>query len=93
MRDLALSTSAWASVWRSAGGHSSRPYSTPGSSSAERHRERAEELLEPGEQLVDLGLQLLGDDDLLAVPDVGEVGLGERLGQLGALVDRPRDTS
>ena len=42
--------------------------------------ERAEQLLEAGEQLVDVGLQLLGHDDLVALPHVGDVGLGERLG-------------
>ena len=31
-----------------------------------------------------------GDDDLVAVPDVREFGGGERLGQLGALVEVPR---
>ena len=56
---------------------------------AERHSERAELLLELGEQLVDLGFELLRDDDLVAFPHVCDVGLGERLGQLDTLVDRP----
>ena len=84
------STSAWVSVWRSPGGHSSSPNSTPGVVVGEGDRERAEHLLEAVEQVVGVGLQLLGHDELVAVPDVGDVGLGERLGQLGTLVERPR---
>ena len=83
------STSAPVNVRRSASGHSSRPNSTPGSSAASTDGERTEQLLEPGEHLVDLLLELLGYDDLVAVPHVGDLGLGERLGQLGPLVDRP----
>ena len=54
-------------------------------------RERAERLLQQGEQLVGRFLQLLGDDELvgavLALPHVGDVGLGQRLRQLGPLLD------
>ena len=56
----------------------------------ERHGERTEQLLQSIEQLVGLLLELLRDDHLFPVPDVGQLGIGQRLGQLRPLVDRPR---
>ena len=48
----------------------------------ERDRERPEDLVEFVEQGVDLRFDHLGNDDLLAVPCVGKLGFGKRLGQL-----------
>ena len=78
----------------SAGGHSSSPNSVDGIAVAlvveQRHGERTELALELVEQLVDGVLDLLGDDQLVALPRVRDAALGERRRQLGALVERPR---
>ena len=55
----------------------------------QRHGERTDLLLELVEQRIDIGLDLFGDDDLIALPRVRDASLGERLGQLGALLEAP----
>ena len=55
----------------------------------ERDRERPEDLVELVEERVDLGLDQLGDDDLVTLPCVGELGFGQRLGQLRSLIEVP----
>ena len=87
---MPASTSAAVNVVRSSSGHSSSPYSTAVSSVAEDDRERAELLVEAGEQGVGAGLELLGHDQLVAGPRVGDVLVGERCRQLGALFEVPR---
>ena len=55
----------------------------------QRHGERTDLTLELVEQGVDVVLDLLGDDQLVALPDVRDTALGECLGQLGALLEGP----
>jgi hypothetical protein len=55
----------------------------------QRDRKRSDLGLELVEEGVDGRLDLLGDDQLLALPHVGHAALGERLGELGALVEAP----
>ena len=87
---ISASISESLSVFRSASDHSSRLNVGERFVVGEHDRERAEFFVEPLEQGVDRLLDRLGDDQLVAVPRVREFGGGERLGQLGALVEVPR---
>ena len=77
-------------MFRSATDHSSRSNVGERFVVGQDDRERAEFLVEPLEQRVDRLLDRFGDDQLVTVPRMREFGGGERLGQLGALVEVPR---
>ena len=86
----AASTRAWASVWRSAGGHSSSPNSTPASSGSRGTANGPSSSSRRSNSSSTWLLEVLGNDQLVPVPDVRQLGIGQRLGQLRPLVDRPR---
>ena len=74
---------------RSASDHSSRPNSVDSASSASTIGKGPNPCSSTLEHGVDGLLDHFGDDQFVAVPHVREFGLGQRLGQFGALVEVP----